>query len=298
MLKYFMQKKNTRDIHIDIANKTMSYIYQNIDTPINIDELALSFKISKIHLHNLFKEQMGINIYESIKSIRLQKASNLLLTNKYSTITQIANMCGYSSQSSFIKAFKNRFQQTPKQWRNGGHEIYSSKILENSLLLNTTLPEFDESKVKIVKTNSKKVYYIRQKGYINEEGKQKWQQLKAWVYTNELENYEQIGIFHDNPAITPHEECFYIAAISPSKEMNVINTNMPQNILPGGLYATFDIYGEGQEAGWFVKWAYHSWLPKSGFETTTEPSYMIMKKNHLLEENGIDATFYLPIRNT
>ena len=77
MIIYLMQKKNTRDTHIYIANKTMEYIYQNIDTPINIDELSQNFKVSKIHLHRIFKEQMGINIYESIKSIRLQKASNL-----------------------------------------------------------------------------------------------------------------------------------------------------------------------------------------------------------------------------
>ena len=119
-----MQKKDTRDLHIDIANKAMSYIYKNIDTPINIDLLALNFGISNTHLHKVFKEQLSINIYESIKSIRLQKASNLLLTNKYSTITQIANMCGYSSQSSFIKAFKERFEQTPKQWRNSRYSQY------------------------------------------------------------------------------------------------------------------------------------------------------------------------------
>ena len=290
-----MQKKNTRDIHIEIANKTMSYIYQNIDTPINIDELALSFDVSKVHLHKIFKEQMGINIYESIKSIRLQKASNLLLTNKYSTVTQIASMCGYSSQSSFIKAFKNRFEQTPKQWRNGGYEIYSNKILENSLLKNS-MPNFDETKVRIVKTKPKNVYYIRQKSYSSEGGKQKWQQLQAWVYTNELEEYEQIGIYHDNPAITPHDECFYIAAVSVG-DKKVENTNLPFNILQSGLYAAFDIKGGG-EVGWFIKWAYQEWLPKSGFETTTEPSYVIMNKNHFFEENEIDATFYLPICNT
>ena len=39
---------------------------------------------------------------ETIKSIRLQKASNLLLTNIHSTISQIANQCGYSSQTSFL----------------------------------------------------------------------------------------------------------------------------------------------------------------------------------------------------
>lgn len=115
-----MQKKATENKHIQIANNTMYYIYQHIDTDINIDELALSFGMSKVHFHKVFKEQIGKNIYETIKSIRLHKASNLLLTNKSSTITQIANMCGYSSQVSFIRAFKQRFNQTPKEWRNGG----------------------------------------------------------------------------------------------------------------------------------------------------------------------------------
>jgi len=290
-----MQRKNTRDLHIDIANKTMSYIYKYIDTPINIDILASNFGISKIHLHNIFKEQLGINIYESIKSIRLQKASNLLLTNKYSTITQIANICGYSSHSSFIKAFKERFEQTPKEWRKGGYELYSDAIFKNSLL-KSSLPNFDASNVRIVKTKDRQIYYLRQKGYILEEAKQKWRQLKAWIYTNELDNYEQIGIYHDNPAITPHPKCFYIAAISLEDE--IINTNLPSNILEGGLYAAFDITGgEKEEVAWFIKWAYHNWLPESGFETTTEPSFVIMHKNHFLEEDEIDTTFYLPIRS-
>jgi len=294
MILLGMQRKITRDLHINIANKTMSYIYNHIDTSINLDELASNFEVSKKHLHHVFKEQLGINIYESIKSIRLQKASNLLLTNKYSTITQIANMCGYSSQSSFIKAFKERFEQTPKGWRNGGHELYSNTIFKNSLLKDS-LPNFDTSKVRIVKTQDRPIYYIRQKGYIVEEAKQKWQQLQAWVYTNNLDTYEQIGIYHDNPAITPHAKCFYIAAISPVNE--VLDTNMPSNTLEGGLYATFDLYGGDREAAWFIKWAYHKWLPKSGFETTTDPSFLIMHKNHFLEDNEIDATFYLPIRS-
>ncbi len=289
-----MQKKHTRDLHIDIVNKTMSYIYKHIDSSINIDELASNFKVSKKHLHQIFKEQLDINIYESIKSIRLQKASNLLLTNKYSSITQIANMCGYSSQSSFIKAFKQRFEQTPKEWRNGGYELYSNTILKNSLLKDS-LPNFDTTKVRIVKTEDKPIYYIRQKGYIVEEAKQKWQQLQAWIYTNNIDNYEQIGIYHDNPAITPHNKCFYIAAVSPLNK--ILNTNMPSNILEGGLYATFDIYGGDREAAWFIKWAYHKWLPTSGFETTTDPSFLIMHKNHFLEDNEINATFYIPIRN-
>ena len=112
-----MHKKETNLKHSKIANDLMNYINENIQTDINIDYIAYELGISKFHLHKIFKEQMGTNIYETIKSIRLQKASNLLITNKYSTITEVASMCGYSSQTSFIRAFKERFEQTPKIWR-------------------------------------------------------------------------------------------------------------------------------------------------------------------------------------
>ena len=108
-------KRVTFEKRAKISNDVMNYIYKYIDTNINIDELCLELKISKFHLHRIFKEEFGKNIYESIKSIRLQKASNLLLTNKYSTISNIVSLCGYSSQSSFIKIFKERFDMSPKE---------------------------------------------------------------------------------------------------------------------------------------------------------------------------------------
>lgn len=96
---------------IQIANDITYYIYTHIDTNIDIDELSSNLNVSKFHIHQIFKDVFEKNIYESIKSIRLQKASNLLLT----TITEVENMCGYSSQTSFIRVFKERFNMTPKE---------------------------------------------------------------------------------------------------------------------------------------------------------------------------------------
>jgi AraC family transcriptional regulator len=147
-----MHKKQTLLTHSKIANDIMNYINEHIDTDINIDQLAFDFDISKFHLHRIFKEQMGTNIYETIKSIRLQKASNLLITNRYSTITEIASMCGYSSQTSFLRAFKQRFNQTPKMWRNGGYKEYSNKILSSSQTASISQADFSYLIPKIVKT--------------------------------------------------------------------------------------------------------------------------------------------------
>ena len=125
-------KKDTLQKRVQIANDIMCYIYTHIDTEIDIEELSSDLNVSRFHMQRIFKDVFGKNIYESIKSIRLQKASNLLLTNKFSTITNVANMCGYSSQTSFIRVFKKRFEMTPTQWRSGGYKSYSQKILQQS----------------------------------------------------------------------------------------------------------------------------------------------------------------------
>ena len=292
-----MQKRTTYNKNVQIANDTMYYIYEYIDTDINIDDLALNFGISKFHLHKIFKEIMGINIYEIIKSTRLQKASNLLLTNKYSTITQIASMCGYSSQTSFIRAFKERFHQTPKEWRKGGYKEYSINILKNSTLALYKKKDFENIEPKIIKSKARATYYIRQRGYLKTQVVKIWQKLQAWVYTNNINNYEEIGIYHDNPSITPHSECFYVAGIIPKGDVDLSNTSLPLFYTPEALYATFEIKGEVGDVLGFIQWAYHDWLPNSGFETTTNPSYVIFKKNHFLNEDGkFEATYYLPIQ--
>jgi len=292
-----MQKRSTYNKNLQIANDTMYYIYEYIDTDINIDDLALKFGISKFYFHKIFKEIMGINIYETIKSNRLQKASSLLLTNKYSTITEIASMCGYSSQTSFIRAFKKRFHQTPKQWRNGGYKEYSREILENSEISFYEKSDFHKIEPKIVKTKARKMYYIRSKGYITSKGKNVWRQLQAWVYTNNIKEYDQVAIYHDNPTVTPHEDCFYVAGIIPKDDSNLSNTNLPSFMTPELLHATFEISGKLGNVLRFIQWVHHEWLPTSGFETTTNPSHAIFRKNQFIEEDeSFEATYYLPIQ--
>jgi len=110
------EEKKTKQIHNEIANDLMYYIIHHIDTDLNIDAIAKDLKVSKFHLHRIFKEQLNANIYETIQSVRLQKAANLLIANRDHTITEIGSMCGYSILTSFLRAFKSRFGQTPKQW--------------------------------------------------------------------------------------------------------------------------------------------------------------------------------------
>ena len=288
-------KKETLEKRTKIANNILYYIYTHIEINIDIEELSIDMGVSKFHMHRIFKEAFGRNIYESIKSIRLQKASNLLLTNKYSTISNIANMCGYSSHSSFIKTFKERFEQTPKEWRKGGYKDYSNKILQQSEIAKNSTADFSNISPSIVKMPAMKSFYIRNKSY-NINIKETWQKLQTWVLSNDIHSYKQIALFHDNPTITPLSECQYIACIIPDENEVITSKRLPSFNIAQGVYAKFDLQGKQGDILKFIHWVYHEWLPKSEYETTTKPSYTIYKKNnHLNDEGYFDISFYVSI---
>ena len=289
-------KQVTHEKRTKIANYVMNYIYKYIDTDINIDELSVELNMSKFHLHRIFKDEFGKNIYESIKSIRLQKASNLLITNKYSTITQIANMCGYSSQTSFLRAFKERFLMTPKEWKNAGYKEYSTSNVKKFYETNNEV-DFSNIEPSIEKMPQIETYYIRHQGY-DKSIKKVWQKLQTWIYTNEIDNYKQIALHHDNPIITPLNECQYIATVSiDTHKKEIENLSLPKLIIPKGIYAKFSLKGKYGDVIKLIQWVYHSWLIESGYETTTNPSYTIYHKNHFLSsDEEFELDFYLPIK--
>ena len=288
-------KKETLQKRTKIANDIMYYIYTHIETNIDIEELSIDLNVSKFHMHRIFKEAFGKNIYESIKSIRLQKASNLLLTNKYSTISNIVNQCGYSSQSSFIKTFKERFDMTPKEWRNGGYKEYSNKILQQSQKAMKSKADFKDIVPTIVKMPTFESFYIRNKGY-NVNIKETWQKLHAWILSNNITAYKQIALFHDNPTITPLSECQYIGCIVVDDIEKVKSDRLPNFKISDGVYAKFDLKGKTGDVLRFIHWVYHEWLPKSEYETTTKPSYAIYKKLDLLDEaEEFEFSFYVSI---
>jgi len=289
-------KKDTLNKHTIIANKIMFYIYRHIDSNINLDYLCEDLEISKFHMHRIFKESFGRNIYETIKAIRLQKASNLLITNKSSTISEVGRLCGYSSHSSFIHAFKERFEMTPKAWKDGGYKDYSYKIMADSEhpSLSSTA-DFSNIEPEIVQMPDVDAYYIRHLGY-NKTMKQTWQKIQAWTLSNNITDYEHIALYHDNPSITPHDSCQYIACVK-TDHKGLENGRLPSFTIRGGIYAKFDLEGVHGDLLKLITWIYQEWLPSSGYETTTRPSYAIHRKNHYLsKEKRFDASFYVSIR--
>ncbi len=289
-----MKKRKTKLMHNEIANNLMYYIIHHIDTDLNLDAIAKDFNVSKFHLHRIFKEQLNANIYETIKSVRLQKAANLLIANKNHTITEIGNMCGYSILTSFLRAFKSRFGQTPKQWRNGGHITHFHKIInqENRLLLANS--DFSHLKPTIVTIKDREVYYVRYRGYNNANFAR--EKLMVWAQSNHIGNHHRIEVYYDNPAITSLDQCYYVACIEPKDTKTPINASLPKSHIRGGTYAVFAMDGDYDDILRLIQWAYQHWLPSRGFSTATASSYCIFEENNNLDnQKRYKCLYHLPI---
>jgi AraC family transcriptional regulator len=274
----------------------MYYIYTHIDIDIDINKLSKDVGISKFHMHKVFKNIFGKNIYESIKSIRLQKAASLLLTNKYSTISEVANLCGYSSHSSFIKAFKSKFNVSPKVWRNGAYIKYSNSILRASNISTKSTINFSTLSATIVNMPEIKSYYIRNNGYINNV-KETWQKLYTLILNYKIKTYKMVALLHDNPTITDLDNCQYIACIITDEQEVMLTQRLPKFKISDGVYAKFDIQGSGEDILHFMQWVHHDWLVDSGYETTTKPSFIVYHKNsYLNNESTFDISYYLSVK--
>jgi len=284
-------KKDTKHTRAEIVNKSLAYIYKYIDTNITLDELARLNSVSKYHFHRIFKEETNENVFERISAIRLQQAANLLISNRYSTISEISQLCGYNSHSSFIQAFKNRFTFTPTQWKNGEYINYSKKKIS----VNTKVNDDFFTIVPIIKVAPKiTCAYIRHKGY-DLSLTETWERLMAYAYEKGISSTIQIGIFHDNPILVPYEDCNYVAALEVDSKFGSTNSISKLEI-EESLCAVFHYKGVYGDATKLMIYIYNFWLPNSGYEAKTLPPYAIYQKNHFVEDNdSFCLDFYIPI---
>ena len=92
------------------------YIDANFGEEITLDSLAARTNLNKYYLVHVFTRTYGISPINYLIGRRIDGAKQLLAESDYS-ISQIAQMVGFSSQSYFSQSFKRVTGQTPAQYR-------------------------------------------------------------------------------------------------------------------------------------------------------------------------------------
>lgn len=94
----------------------LRYIRDHFREKCTLKEIAAASGRSPIYFHDVFKETMGITPNEYIAQLRLEEAQRQLALTDLDP-AQIAEQCGYCSQSYFNFVFKKTTGMTPLHFR-------------------------------------------------------------------------------------------------------------------------------------------------------------------------------------
>lgn len=92
------------------------YINKNYSSDLSVEMLATLVYFTPDHLSRLFKKSTGKSLSQYIRQIRMEKASELLLTTNRKVI-DIGICAGYPNYSYFCQSFREYFGKSPEKYR-------------------------------------------------------------------------------------------------------------------------------------------------------------------------------------
>ncbi len=100
----------------DIVEAAGGYVYSHLAERFTVTDVADAVGCSESHLRAAFRKTVGTSFGRYLRSARLHRAQGLLLTSD-SSVTEVAERCGYDSVSSFSRAFTTFTGETATTWR-------------------------------------------------------------------------------------------------------------------------------------------------------------------------------------
>lgn len=98
----------------------ITYMNDHLTEDLNINQLASRFYLSKYYMMRLFKEETGYSISAYIQNKRLLLAKDML--SQDTPITLVCFECGFRNYSSFSRAYRRYFGETPRESRQSNSE--------------------------------------------------------------------------------------------------------------------------------------------------------------------------------
>lgn len=108
--KMFCERQ--KQVSLERVEKVKEILARDLEYPPPLGELAKEVGCSQFHLSRLFSDETGTTITRYLRTIRLERAAELLRSGKHN-VTEAAMMVGYSSLSHFSKAFAGQFGHCP-----------------------------------------------------------------------------------------------------------------------------------------------------------------------------------------
>jgi AraC family transcriptional regulator len=301
-MHFYDRKKLLREEYAARINRVLDYIDKHIDKELSLDERARVANFSRFHFHRIFHGMVGETLNHYIRRLRIQKAASLLIHDHKKSITEIAFDCGFSGSASFARTFKETFDMSASEWRQGGYREYRKDRKTKSNTGKTLRKQGEDTELGdgytsgehqiqlrrsyMINTNSvtvevkdlpeMQVAYIRHIGSYHEIS-QAFEKLMSWAGPRGLMNLpgtRALAVYRDDPKVTQTDKLRSEACIT-VPETTQAEGEVGLMTLSSGRFALarFELGHDDYAEAW--NWFMGKWMPESGFQPDDAPCYEI-----------------------
>ena len=109
--------ESSEDVQDVFMPKMLQIIEENLSNRnFTIKVLTDQLNMSQPTLYRKVKQKTGLSIIEVIHGVRMSKAASIIMSGRYSSLTEVAEMVGYDSMISFRKQFVAQFGVLPSKY--------------------------------------------------------------------------------------------------------------------------------------------------------------------------------------
>ncbi|WP_096199920.1 AraC family transcriptional regulator [Bacillus sp. FJAT-45350] len=263
-------------------NDAIHYIEENLDSTIDLHEVANRAFCSEYHFKRLFSLLSGITISEYIRRRRLTLAA-LELKDSQVKVIDVAMKYGYQSPDAFSRAFQNFHGVTPSLSRNPKQSLKAYPRMTFQLTIQGGI----EMKYRIIEKEPFTVVGVKYDvEMVNEILSPTYEDMIAGISDakmNELESLstnEPHGLIHVSVNYSEDTEgkatfTQYIGAVTTKDEIHEYSILE----IPALTWAIFEVDGDWQQVEEHWQRIYSEWLPTSSYELEEGPEILESKDN-------------------
>ena len=113
------ERQDMEDGKIRQIGRTLAYIEDHLEEPLDLNRVSGQSGYSKYHLHRMFSQATGFGIHAYIQRRRLTRAAWHLVYGER-PVMDIALEAGYAGRQAFTQAFQAMYKRPPAAYRREG----------------------------------------------------------------------------------------------------------------------------------------------------------------------------------
>ena len=313
-MHHHSENHNEKEYFLRIR-RVLAYIQENLSEDLSLEKLSGIACFSPFHFQKIFSRLVGESPKQYIMRLRLERIAHYLKLYPALSISDASFQCGFSSASTFIRAFKKAYGTTPEAFRSfsfgeiskiGTLNPNKSKSFEidpaefwSMNLTHEEVERFPTSMEIGVKTvRSLNIAFIESHLGDPDAIPNAFRALTRWAEPRGLITGETqfIGFLLDMPFFTDFEKCRFRACITVPTEIPV-SREMGFAQIPDGRYASYSLKGTIQHVVRSLISFRHGWLDQSGYQIAEISGFELYACNPATRPyESISREIFIPVK--